>query len=212
MQQNAALDDSPTSQMSKHPLPSLVTDRLLLRPFSANDGPAVERLAGAREVADTTLTIPHPYPTGGGTAWIMTHADAWERESGLTLAICVCNDGDVLIGAISVQFSVLHAHGELDTGLAPTIGAKATRPRRPAQSFIRIRKDGLHDTSATFYAQSGVGARMQKLGMRLRASSRCLQAVERIEDVAVYARLATSGTVTAIRRAEYLTALLQSRQ
>jgi hypothetical protein len=36
-------------------LPRLRTERLVLRPFDASDGAAVERLARAREVADTTL-------------------------------------------------------------------------------------------------------------------------------------------------------------
>lgn len=41
-------------------LPSLTTPRLLLRPFESADGSDVERLAGAWEIADTTLNIPHP--------------------------------------------------------------------------------------------------------------------------------------------------------
>jgi hypothetical protein len=36
-------------------LPTLSTGRLLLRPFSAADAREVQRLAGAPEVADTTL-------------------------------------------------------------------------------------------------------------------------------------------------------------
>ncbi|MFL5579567.1 MAG: hypothetical protein ACJ8AO_04265, partial [Gemmatimonadaceae bacterium] len=47
------------------------TARLVLRPFTPADGPDVERLAGAREVADTTLHVPHPYPPGAGAAWSM---------------------------------------------------------------------------------------------------------------------------------------------
>ena len=42
-------------------IPTLQTKRLLLRPFVLADAPTVQRLAGDREVASTTLTIPHPY-------------------------------------------------------------------------------------------------------------------------------------------------------
>jgi len=58
--------------------PTLDTERLTLRPFIAYDAFDVERLAGAREVADTTLNIPHPYPHGGAAEWIRLHGPAWE--------------------------------------------------------------------------------------------------------------------------------------
>lgn len=41
--------------------PSLRTTRFLLRPFLAEDAPDLQELAGAREIADTTISIPHPY-------------------------------------------------------------------------------------------------------------------------------------------------------
>jgi [ribosomal protein S5]-alanine N-acetyltransferase len=50
-------------------MPRLLTEGLVLRPFVSSDGSDVERLAGNRLVADTTLAIPHPYPIGGGAAW-----------------------------------------------------------------------------------------------------------------------------------------------
>src|SRR5262245_9728187 len=94
-------------------LPQLATERLLLRPFAAGDGSRVERLAGRREVADTTLAIPHPYPAGGGAQWIGTHAAAWARRENLALAICNRTSPDQLLGAISLHLSLPHSHGEL---------------------------------------------------------------------------------------------------
>lgn len=66
--------------------PVLRTARLELRPFVLEDAPRVTELAGAREIADTTLTIPHPYPEGAAEGWIAAHQQAWEAGSGLTLA------------------------------------------------------------------------------------------------------------------------------
>lgn len=43
------------------PIPTLETERLVLRPFTLADAPEVQRLAGERAIADTTLNIPHPY-------------------------------------------------------------------------------------------------------------------------------------------------------
>ena len=52
------------------PIPTLQTAQLVLRPFTLEDAPAVQRLAGAHEVASTTLTIPHPYEDGMAEEWI----------------------------------------------------------------------------------------------------------------------------------------------
>jgi ribosomal-protein-alanine N-acetyltransferase len=41
--------------------PVLETARLRLRPFLPEHAPVLARLAGRRELADTTISIPHPY-------------------------------------------------------------------------------------------------------------------------------------------------------
>ena len=48
----------------------LKTERLILRPLVAEDAPSVARLAGRREIADTTLSIPHPYSEQQAREWI----------------------------------------------------------------------------------------------------------------------------------------------
>ncbi len=42
-------------------LPTLETERLRIRPYTADDIPELLPLIGAREVAATTLRIAHPY-------------------------------------------------------------------------------------------------------------------------------------------------------
>ena len=37
--------------------PTIETERLILRPFTLGDAPAVQRLAGERDIASTTLNI-----------------------------------------------------------------------------------------------------------------------------------------------------------
>ena len=60
-------------------LPTLETERLVLRPFEMADAPAVQVLASARQIADTTLNIPHPYPDDGAAAWVAGHPGGIEK-------------------------------------------------------------------------------------------------------------------------------------
>ena len=82
--------------------PTLTTDRLTLRPFVLEDAWDVERLAGVREIADTTLSIPHPYPVGAATRWIESHPAAWAAGTGATFAIIETSTGK-LAGTISLM-------------------------------------------------------------------------------------------------------------
>ena len=92
--------------------PIIETHRLVLRPFQLADAPDVRRLAGVREVADTTLHIPHPYPDGAAAEWIKTHALAWKRGAGVTFAITL-RSTTALIGAIGLDISKHSSSGEL---------------------------------------------------------------------------------------------------
>ncbi len=80
------------------PIPTLQTERLMLRPFSLEDAPEVQRLAGDAKVAATTLVIPHPYPDGLAEQWIASHAEG----PSLTLAMEERQSGD-LLGAIGLE-------------------------------------------------------------------------------------------------------------
>ena len=91
--------------------PSLTTSRLVLRPFVIGDAATIQRLAGAREVADTTLSVPHPYEDGMAEAWIATHAPAFARGEMATFAVTGSAAG--LIGAISLRIEQAHRRAEL---------------------------------------------------------------------------------------------------
>ncbi len=90
--------------------PTLATDRLVLRPFTLGDADDVQRLAGAAEIADTTLNIPHPYADGMAEAWIESHADAFRDRERVVLAITTAG---VLVGAISLRLDLGHKRAEL---------------------------------------------------------------------------------------------------
>jgi RimJ/RimL family protein N-acetyltransferase len=92
--------------------PALETERLILRPFRLTDAADVQRLAGDRAIADTTATIPHPYPDGAAEAWIASHAEHFASGESVTFAITRRDDG-ALLGAIGLELRPEHRRAEL---------------------------------------------------------------------------------------------------
>ena len=83
-------------------IPNIESERLILRGFKKSDAVDVQSLAGKFEIADTTLTIPHPYEDGVAESWIDRHHDAFVSRRGVTFAMTRKTD-KVLVGAISLM-------------------------------------------------------------------------------------------------------------
>ena len=173
-------------------IPRLATQRLLLRPFRPSDASAVERLAGTREVADTTLTIPHPYPAGGGAQWIAGHAAAWERRDNLALAICVRTSPYELLGAINLRVSLTHCHGEIGYWIAVGRWGEgfATEAAHAVVAY-GFNELALHRIQGRHFTRNAASGRvLQKLGMRQEGIHRdAYRRFGRFEDVALDAML-----------------------
>jgi RimJ/RimL family protein N-acetyltransferase len=93
-------------------LPTIETDRLLLRPFQISDSSQVMALAGDRLVYETTFNIPHPYEAGVAEEWIASLAAQFHQEKGVTFAITIKRDL-ALIGAIGLGATPSHGRAEL---------------------------------------------------------------------------------------------------
>jgi len=89
------------------------TARLLLRGFTLDDAPEVQRLAGDYTVARNTLTIPHPYEDGMAGTWIRGLEE--DEERGISLVFAIERDEDKqLIGSIGLSgIDTCHNHAEL---------------------------------------------------------------------------------------------------
>ena len=96
-----------TKAMLRHP--ELRTERLLLRDFLHEDAPAIVRLAGAREVAATTLRIPHPYTLADAETFFRLRAEA---TFGYSFAITLLDSGE-LCGAVGLHPDAVHPRAEL---------------------------------------------------------------------------------------------------
>src|SRR6202140_1907246 len=90
----------------------LLTPRLLLRSFEPGDIPTIVRLAGAREIAATTINIPHPY-TEEDAQNFLAHADEDFRAGrSVTFAATALPAGD-LCGAVGLAIAPAHERAEL---------------------------------------------------------------------------------------------------
>lgn len=92
--------------------PTLHTARLTLRPFALSDAKEVQRLAGDRAIADTTLNIPHPYEDGMAEEWISTHQPGYEAGELANFAVVLSED-NALIGAIGLMITPRFERAEL---------------------------------------------------------------------------------------------------
>ncbi|MCA9739033.1 MAG: GNAT family N-acetyltransferase [Gemmatimonadota bacterium] len=154
------------------PLPTLHGEGLTLRPFVPQDADRVQRLAGAFEVADTTLNVPHPYPDGAAEAWILTHTTGWDLRSFCTLAVEVPETG--IVGTMSLHLELLHRRGELGYWIGRPFWNRgyATRAARALLDFGFDVLD-LNRVQAQYLVRNPASRRvMEKIGMRYEGTRR----------------------------------------
>ena len=157
----------------------------------AHDAFDVERLAGMREIADTTLNIPHPYPHGAAAEWIKAHGPAWNEGSSATFAI-IATDSGALAGAISLMIKPEHRRAELGYWIARKCwnrGYATEASQRLIDFGFEILR--LHRIEARHFLRNPASGRvMQKLGMQAEGIERDWAIKwDRFETLAVYSIL-----------------------
>ncbi len=170
--------------------PTLVGRRIDLRPFSLDDAPAVQALAGAREIASTTLTVPHPYEDGLAEGWIGTHAPAYAAGTLATFAV-VDRAARHLIGAGGLMIEPEHERAELgywigvpfwNHGYATEAGEMLLR-----FGFEELKLNRIH--AQHFVRNPASGRVLKKLGMqyegRLRKHVRKWEEFEDLEEYGI---------------------------
>lgn len=147
--------------------PVLLTPRLRLRPFAAMDAAVVQRLAGEFSVADTTLSIPHPYADGVANAWIASLPEAFTQGRQAVFAITDRVTGE-LLGAIGLDLRREHDRAELGYWIGQPFWNRgfATEAARAVLDF-GFRSLGLHRIHACHFGRNPASGRvLTKIGMR----------------------------------------------
>ena len=112
------------------------TARLVLRSFRPEDAAPLLILAGDRAIADTTISVPHPFTAEHAQAWITEHGQADSLSLHRYFAV-VLRSEDALIGVVALRdIDREHAQAELSfwigraywgRGLATEAAAAALR-------------------------------------------------------------------------------------
>lgn len=148
-------------------LPTLETERLRLRPLTLEDAPAVHRLAGRREIADTTISIPHPCQESQVREWIARQARSLAEGSALCFAMELRHPPQ-LIGAIGLR-DIDRVHEQAEMGFWVGVDwwgqGYATEAARGMLEF-GFRQAGLNRIYAHHMVRNPASGRvLAKLGM-----------------------------------------------
>lgn len=155
------------------PVPTLQTERLLLRPFQMSDAKRVQQLAGAFEIADTTGHMPHPYLDGMAEEWISGQADEFRDGDGATFAIVLRETGE-LIGAIGLTIQAHNHRAEMGYWLGVPYWNHGYMSEA-ASAVIAFGFEQLHLNRiyASYFPRNPASGRvMQKAGMKYEGTLR----------------------------------------
>jgi RimJ/RimL family protein N-acetyltransferase len=94
------------------------TSKLILRPLAQADAPSIQRAASNREIAETMISISHPYPEGEAEQYVRTQLVELETGNSVTFAIDRKSD-KTFCGVIEIRdIDREHVQAELSYWLA----------------------------------------------------------------------------------------------
>jgi RimJ/RimL family protein N-acetyltransferase len=151
--------------MTSSTTPTLHTKRLILRPFSLADVPAVVALAGDWDIAFNTLSVPHPYTEDHAVQWIRQQNEQWKQKQAVTFAIAQADN--TLVGSIGLGLVPSFNLAELGYWVGkPYWGRGYATEAACAVVDFGFEKLSLHRIQATHFGNNPASGKvMQKVGL-----------------------------------------------
>jgi [ribosomal protein S5]-alanine N-acetyltransferase len=146
---------------------TLRTVRLDLRPPLSSDVADIVRLAGGREVAATTLRIPHPYTDADAERFIAAAARHADADQSVVFAMEV-RDTAQFVGAIGLELQLAHRKAELGYWIGVPFWGNGYATEA-ARAVIRYGFDelNLNRIYASYITQNPASGRvLRKIGMK----------------------------------------------
>ena len=155
------------------PQPKIETERLILRPFRLSDAQVVQLLAGERDIADTTMSISHPYEDGMAEEWIGGRDSAYKDGKAITFAI-VLRDEYSVIGAVGLEIDRECDAAELGYWVGKPFWSRGYATEAAAAlldyGFDELHLNRIH--AAHFARNPSSGRVMEKVGMLYEGTAR----------------------------------------
>ena len=173
--------------------PRIGTERLILRPYVADDAAALAREGGATAIADTMLDWPHPFSPANARSTIAAQAASYQAGRAVNFAV-ERRDRRGLVGGVELSdLDDRHRRGELRFWIAhPEWGQGLATEAASAALRVAFAELGLHRVDAIHLVRcERAPAVLRAIGMRQEGVLR-----ERVrmagswEDVALWAALA----------------------
>ncbi len=172
--------------MAMKEFPTLTTTRLVLRLCTLADAPDIQRLAADRDIASTTLRIPHPYEDGMAEQFIATHQENFDRGEQLSLGIAL-RSNDTVIGNIGLRLDPAQDNAEMGYWIGkPYWGQGYGTEAAAAVIRYAFEELELNRVYASHFTRNPASGRiLQKIGMihegRLRQQVKKWEAYEDLE-------------------------------
>ncbi len=151
----------------------IITDRLLLRPIEINDAPIVSQLMGAREIAEGSADIPHPYTEQMARDWIGYHTSEMD-DGGIIVLAAILKKTQQLVGAVSLSLNYQHFHAELGYWVGtPYWGSGYATEASAAMMDWGFNNAAVFRIHACHFSRNPASGRvLQKIGMQHEGRSR----------------------------------------
>ncbi len=147
-------------------IPTFSTERLILRPITPEDAPALQKIANNRAISYTTAAIPYPYTLEHANQWIASLKNLLFYQQVLNFAI-VSKPTRELIGVMGLTFFTDCDQADLGYWIGPSYWNQGYITEAARRLFIYMFEElDLNAATANHLVRNPASGRvMQKLGM-----------------------------------------------
>jgi len=146
----------------------ITTERLILRAFTPDDAPAVSAVACAFEIADMTLSVPHPYSLEAAIKFMALVQEWYKAGSKFPMAITLRAEPSILLGCVGLDRHDPHDRAELGYWIAVQHWGRGYATEASA-AVLRFGFEtfGFNKIVAHHFARNPASGRvLEKIGMR----------------------------------------------